>query len=330
MPHRAPLKLGALVLIIVAASVVLGAASTWVNETPVGSPTYGITFSTLYAEQLGLHYQEAYTALVEELGVRQVRIPIYWSEIEHEQGVYDWTAMDWMVAFSESHEVTLTPVVGVKVPRWPECFVPDWAETFTDQYLHQEALVFIEQAVNRYKDSEAVERFQVENEPVYPYGICPELTHEQFQERVDLVRSLSDQPIQVTVSGEVGPWLDAAQAADVLGLSLYRQTWNDAFGYFVYPLSPEYYYLRISLIDPSVEQVIISELQAEPWFPEPIESQEFIDWYKNFTVEDFARNIAFVEETGVGEAYLWGAEWWYVLSQHGDPRLWDFALKLFN
>jgi hypothetical protein len=330
MSYHPPIKIGAFVLILIAMSIIFTMASDWVNETPTVSPEFGITFSTHYAKQLGLDYQKTYKALIEELEIQHVRIPVYWSEIEREQGWQDWGAIDWLMTYSEEHNVQVTLVVGIKVPRWPECFVPDWAEKLNTNSLHQEALRFIELTVNRYKDFQSVVGFQVENEPFFPYGICPDLTAEQFQERVDLVRSLVDQPVQVTVSGEVGPWLDAAQSADILGISLYRQTWNDIFGYFIYPLSPEFYYVRIGLIGPSVEKVIISELQAEPWFPEAIENREPIEWYEYFTADTFEQNINFVKKTGVKEAYLWGAEWWYFLRENGEPRLWDYASTLFK
>ncbi|MFA4845921.1 MAG: hypothetical protein WC654_05160, partial [Patescibacteria group bacterium] len=217
-----------------------------------------------------------------------------------------------------------------KVPRWPECFVPDWAEGFDADRQQQAVLSFIEEAVTRYKSSLAIVRWQVENEPFFPYGECPLITTAQFNERVELVRSLDSRPILVTVSGEIGPWLDSAQAADVLGISMYRQTWNDFYGYFVYPISPEFYYVRTALVRDEVDSVIVSELQAEPWFSAPIASRPLTDWYPNFTSEMFENNIRFAQEAGLPEVYLWGAEWWVALREAGDDRLWNVAQEIFD
>jgi len=153
---------------------------------------------------------------------------------------------------------------------------------------------------------------------------------EAFKQRVELVRSLDTRPVQVTVSGEIGPWLESAQAADVLGVSMYRQTYNDLFGYFMYPISPAYYYARTKTVGGYVDQVIVSELQAEPWFSEPIESRELGDWYDYFTVEMFEENISFAQDAGIGEVSFWGVEWWMAIRNAGDSRLWEKAGEVFR
>ncbi len=291
---------------------------------------YGVTFSTHYAQQLGLDPLQAYQQLVEELGVQHVRLPVYWSAIEHDPGQYDWKLIDQLIEYSAQHTIALTLVVGAKVPRWPECYIPDWAEGLDSSTQQRAVLAWIETVVKRYQDQTSVVRWQVENEPFFPFGICPDMTKTQFQERVDLVRRLDPaRPIQLTVSGESVSWFPETSSADILGFSLYRLTWNDAFGYFLYPLTPEFYYARARLVQEQVSRVIISELQAEPWFSEPMETRSLDRWYQAFDAEMFRRNIQFVEHVHVGEVYLWGAEWWLYLKQQGDPRLWNVALDLF-
>ncbi|MBI2475213.1 beta-galactosidase [Candidatus Uhrbacteria bacterium] len=301
---------------------------TKLDRTPT---RFGITFSSVYTKQLGLDVQETYGALIEELGVRVVRLPVYWSEIEKAQNQFDWEELDSLISYSEDHNVKLTLVVGTKVPRWPECYIPDWAETFDKDKQQSLALKMIEAVVNRYIDSSAIERWQVENEPFFPFGQCSQITLPQFQERVDLVRSLDPtRPIQITVSGELASWENEGRAADILGISMYRLTWNNLFGYFMYPLTPEYYYIRAQLAQRFVNRVIVTELQAEPWFPEPIKSRSLSQWYNAFDEDMFRNNLEFVESAKLSEVYLWGAEWWYLLKQNGDDRLWNVAEEVLG
>ncbi len=308
---------------------VFTSAFVWLNTREIIEPAFGITFSSLYARELGFAPEEMYAAMTDELGVKSVRLPIYWSQVEALQGVYQWEIPDRLVEMSQDRGVALTVVVGMKVPRWPECHMPTWAQVLAPEAAHEATLAFIRETVDRYADSSAIIRWQVENEPFFPYGECPTITPSQVQERVALVRELDDRPVQVTVSGELGSWLESARMADVLGISMYRQTWNDLFGYFVYPLTPEFYYLRASLVQGEVARVVVSELQAEPWFPEPRESRPVQEWYDAFTVEMLRERVDFARETGLSEAYLWGAEWWYALRQAGDDRLWEAAREIF-
>lgn len=325
-PHRLQLTIGLFAVFICTMIVFAWMVVRIFSVTEWSQTRYGVTFSTRYALQLGLDPMETYRGLVEDLGIRAVRLPVYWSDVERSSGVYDWWLLDQLVEYSAQMGVELTMVVGVKVPRWPECYVPDWAEGLDAQKRQQTVLRMIETTVNRYKKAQAVVRWQVENEPFFPYGECPHLTREEFRERVDLVRRLDPaRPIQITVSGELGSWKTEADAADVLGISLYRLTWNDLFGYFVYPLSPAYYYSRAQFVSQDVDRVIVSELQAEPWFPEPIERRELLIWYQLFDADMLRANFEFVEQTHLPEVYLWGAEWWYLLKKNNNDRLWQTA-----
>ncbi len=291
---------------------------------------FGVTYSTTYASSLGLDVKQSYLNLIEKLGVRFVRLPVYWSDIEPKQDTFEWSQLDDLVRYSEAHDVKLTLVVGSKVPRWPECYVPDWAEKLTEEGQQKETLQMIQSVVDRYKTSSAVERWQVENEPFFPFGICKQMRKEDFLEQIDLVRRLDERPIQLTAGGEVEPWRSVAENADIFGISLYRKTWNKTVGYFEYPLTPEFYAFRASLLSDLNKKVIVSELQAEPWFSESITQKPLEYWYQAFSEKDFQDHIRFARELHFDEAYLWGAEWWEYMRIHGDDRLWNVAVDLFS
>ena len=69
------------------------------------APAYGVTFSTLYAQELGLDWKAAYLATLDDLGIRHFRIPVYWRAEEKTQGVYDWSDVDWMLEEAAKREL---------------------------------------------------------------------------------------------------------------------------------------------------------------------------------------------------------------------------------
>lgn len=302
----------------------------FLGNQPVERQRLGVTFSTSYARQLGLDPRETFTALLDEVGVRQFRIPVYWSDVQPTEGEYRWDDIDWMMDEAAERGAEVTLAVGYKVPRWPECYIPDWAETGGYPFDREKLLVYLQAAVERYRDAPALARWQVENEPYLAYGICPEAEEADIAREVSLVRSLDDRPVVMTVSGELQRWGPTAIQSDILGISIYRITWDKLIGYFRYPLPADFYRFRARLVGASTDTVVISELQAEPWFPEAIQNRAPSEWAKEFTAEDLRENVTFAAETGIEEADLWGAEWWYFLSKNSEPELWEEAKELFG
>jgi len=323
--------------VILFAAVLIGAFFVvgllgWVRGHDQENPQeLGVTFSIVFAEELGLDWQETFVALLDEVGVRKFRIPVYWDRLERQQGSYDWWELDRILYEASQREgVEITLAVGRKVPRWPECFIPDWVADLSGSDQEQAVLDEIWQIVSHVGNHPSVVRWQVENEPFLAFGEgCPAHTQDLLQREIDLVRSLDDRPIQLTVSGEQEPWLDAAARADVLGVSMYRLVWSDLIGFSLYPLGPEYYRVKAEAAKLLSDQVIVSELQAEPWFFKPIEDFSIEQQYQAFNVEALQNNVDFSAQTGLSESYLWGAEWWYYMKANGDGRHWEAIIQLF-
>ncbi|MFH1142493.1 MAG: hypothetical protein ABIH67_00825 [Candidatus Uhrbacteria bacterium] len=291
----------------------------------------GVTFSVAYAEELGLNPGDVFIGLLDEVGVRKFRFPVYWDRIEIARGQYDWGELDWYLwQASMRDDVEITLAIGQKVPRWPECWLPDWFGQISESGQAQAVLEMISAVVSHIGSNPVVVRWQVENEPFLAFGEgCPAITSERLNQEIDLVRSLDDRPIQLTASGEQEPWLDMAVRADVLGVSMYRLVYDQIAGFAFYPLSPEYYRTKAGAAELLADQVIVSELQAEPWFYKPIEEFSLEEQYQSFDVQAFQDNVKFSEQTGLDESYLWGAEWWYFMKQAGDDRHWEAAKELF-
>lgn len=118
-------KILKIILIITVLLIVL--AAVFVSRVPISQPkAFGTTFSSFYAELFGLDWQKAYTAIFEDLGIKKVRLPAYWNEIEKSENEYDFSRLDWQIKEAEKHNAEIILAVGLKLPRWTECHEPDW------------------------------------------------------------------------------------------------------------------------------------------------------------------------------------------------------------
>ncbi len=296
--------------------------------------SYGVTFSRKYAQDLGLDWQETYLSLLDDLGVRKMRIVAYWDLVEAESGSYDFDGLDWKIEEAEKRNIEIVPVVGIKVPRWPECHIPLWAEDIGKEKQQEKILKMIEAVVSRYKNSPAIVRWQVENEPFLDFGECPWYDKSFLLKEIELVRTLDpDTPIIITESGELSSWFSGAKLGDIVGVTMYRRTWWHRAGgfYFKYPVTPVHYYRKAELVRKIFnKEVVCVELQAEPWGPSPTYVLSLEEQERSMNLEMFKENIEFAEKTGISEFYLWGSEWWYWMKkEHNRPEFWEEARKLF-
>lgn len=312
-------------------------ASSMVGKAPqVDDISWGVTFSQKYARDLGLDWQEAYLAMFDDLGVKRVRIPIYWDFVEGEEEEYYFGEVDWMFEQALKREVEIIPVVGIRVPRWPECHLPEWAEELEKVEQQERILKLIEKIVLRYRDNDYITYWQVENEPfLVLFGECPWSDKNFLKEEVELVRKLDpDTPILISESGELSTWFQGAQIADTVGTSLYRQTWWHAVGggYIWVPVTPVHYYRKSQVIDRLFQtDVICTELQAEPWGPAPTFIISLEEQEKSMDIDRFKDNIEYAKRTGLSTFYFWGVEWWYWMKTvHGQDEFWEEARKVFE
>ncbi len=297
--------------------------------------SWGVTFSQKYAEDLGFDWREVYLALIDDLGAKKIRIAFHWDTFEPERGQYNYDDLDWKIRIAEERGVKVIPVIGIKVPRWPECHIPLWAEEIGKEAQQERVLKKIEKIVVRYRESEAILSWQVENEPFLKFGNCPWYDKSFLFKEIDLVRSLDPEtPILITESGEQSTWFPAARIADIVGTTMYRRTWwHSAGGFYAeYPIPAVQYYRKAWLIDLIFgKEVICVELQAEPWGPAPTYVISLEEQEKTMTPEIFKGDIEYAKNTGLSTFYFWGAEWWYWMKEkHNQPEYWQEAQKLFQ
>lgn len=296
--------------------------------------TYGVSFSPNQARGLGLDPHNTYLKILDDLGVKHLRVSAPWKDIELTPKTYNFSEVDFMLQEAEKRRLKVIIVLGLKQPRWPECQAPAWAHDLPVEKRQQYILRLIKEVVLRYKDNPAVWAWQVENEPLFPFGDkCDAIERNFLKTEVSLVRVLDDRPVIVTDSGELRPWRTPMRLSDIFGTTLYRTVYSEIFGYIYWPLPPAFYNIKSTLarqfFAPKNTRTIIIELQAEPWSPLSLSKTPLKQQLQLFSLKNLKDNIEFGKRTGFDEIYLWGAEWWYFMQRNGHPEYLEAVKKIF-
>lgn len=338
MPKFLKVILIFLALIILAAAIVV--AYFFVGKAQVQSDiTWGVDFSQSHAEYLKLNWKEAYLAIIDDLGVKDIKLHTNWSWIEIKKDNYFFDDVDWQIKQAEEKDVKIIYVVGAKTGHWPECHIPDWAANLSKEEQQAQILKYVKEVVSRYKDSKAVAYWQIENEPLFPFGECPSWYYKDkdfLKKEVALVRSLDPgKQIIISDSGEQSMWFGVAQVGDIVGITMYRSVWTNvgnllSFG-IDYFFSPVTYARKADIIKMFFDKkVICIELQAEPWVGEPLMEASLPSQLVSMNLERFKKNVEYAKETGLDRFYFWGVEWWYQMkTQYDRPEIWNEAKTLF-
>jgi len=312
---------------------------------PAEKIIFGINFSQKQAFYFGLDWKEVYLALLDDLKVKNIKLATYWDLIENKKDEFNFEDLDWQISEAQKRNVKILLVIGMKSPRWPECHLPEWAKNLKKEEQQKEILELIEAIVLRYRDSPAIEIWQIENEPFFPFGQCPWVDKNFLKKEVELVKSLDKRSILISDSGEGSFWIQAAKYGDLVGTTMYKRVYfypNPIYRFFPkfprsgfyihYPFPSVFYYRKMKLIEFLFQKkVICIELQAEPWGPKLIWDLPLKEQEKTMNLEKFKYNIEFAKKTGISKFYLWGGEWWYWLKEKQDrPEIWEEAKKLFK
>lgn len=296
---------------------------------------FGVTFSHKKAEELGLDWKAVYQHMLKDLQVERIRIAAYWNEVEPKRNEYDWEKIDWQLEQARKHDVEVILAVGKRLPRWPECHFPGWTREEDRPQWEPALLEYIEKTINRYKDTDNIAAWQVENEPFLSshFGECPKLNTELLDREISLVKELDSRPVVVTDSGELSLWFPAARRADIFGTTMYKNTYSEKLeSYVSYPIGPGFFHFKRNiaklLADP--DQWIVIELQGEPWGPEPYHKISEAERRRTMDMEKFREIRELARLSGFKEIYLWGVEYWYwEKEKNGEPQYWEEAKKLF-
>ncbi len=291
---------------------------------------FGATFIPSYARYFDLEPESTLQAMIDDLNIRHYRIVSYWDEIEKTPGTYDFTELDWQFKKIQDAGGTVSLAIGLRQPRWPECHMPKWAEKQTKDQWYPQLKTFIGKVVERYKDHPSLQTYQLENEYfLKAFGICPDHSRDRLVDEFNYVKRLdTNTPVIVTRSNNALGWPIYAPIPDISGVSIYKRVWDKTITkrYFEYPF-PAWFYAFLAGGTKIItgKDLIVHELQAEPWGPNKgIKEISIEEQNKSLSPERLRDRIRYGKATGMREIDLWGVEMWYwrKVKLH-DDSLWE-------
>ncbi|OGE38338.1 hypothetical protein A3B45_00770 [Candidatus Daviesbacteria bacterium RIFCSPLOWO2_01_FULL_39_12] len=252
----------------------------------------GFTFSTFQCQELNMDSQQTKNSLETLclLDFDTVRICSYWDRID--QGSYlDFTELDWQLEMAEKYGKEVILTVGIKSPRQPEFFFPDWilekypqvenkanpVEIFPE--VGEFALDYIQETVMHTRDYPAISYYQVGNESLNQIN-AKSLSLSFVKRELTLVRSLKKMGQKTLLSNALTDPSKDIKVDEILNLR------PDAFGTNAYYGVPnEYGGIPIpiptyrNIFSDNVEmlarwhnrlqalkiEAFATEAQAEPW-----------------------------------------------------------------
>lgn len=194
------------------------------------------------------------------------------------------------------------------------------------------------QVVNRYKNSPALDTYQIENEFFLKgFGICTNFDRARLVSEYNLVKRLDPKhPLIVNRSNNgIGIPLGAPKP-DSYGISIYKRVWDASLShrYLEYPF-PAWYYGFIAGTQKLHDgrDMVIHEMQAEAWAPngKQVPDTSLAEQNKSLNAKRLKDRFSFAHATGMRSVDMWGAEYWYYRQQvlH-DPSLWQVAQQEFS
>jgi hypothetical protein len=293
----------------------------------------GASFVPDYAESFGLDPKDTLNAMLSDLKLKQVRLVSYWQDIEPTPGHYDFSKLDWQFALANKYHAEVSLSIGLRQPRWPECHSPGWVniDPNNQSAWRPQLNKFIEAVIKHYQNNPALQDYELENEYFLKvFGQCTDFSRSRLVDEYNLVKAMDTvHPVIVSRSDNwVGIPL-GQPTPDQFAISVYKRVWDATIThrYFEYPL-PAWFYAALAGEEEIVsgKDMIIHELQTEPWTPNGLEITQISvkEMYKSMDPQRLRDRINYGEATGMRTIDLWGAEWWYYMKvkQH-DPAIWN-------
>ena len=260
-----------------------------------------------------------------DMGFRRLRLMSYWNIHEKTKGSYDFTELDKQVALLSKSGCRATLAIGMRQPRWPETHVPDWTKGMKSTAVEEAYMKFHVAIIERYRDNPVIESWQLENEFwLRSFGVSFDFSRVRLKREFATIRALDPhKPIIMSVA-HFGSLPLRGPKPDIYATSMYRVIYqHDSKTYSITKIPPWQYRIKrwaIRLL--RKRDLIVHELQAEPWGPKANWEMSKQEQFKSIDARQVQEAVVYARASGIAYIDMWGAEWWYWRkTHHKDPEL---------
>ena len=323
--------IGLMTIVMIWVGGMYGVARWYIASHSHEQMQLGTTFIPSYAKYFGVDPQETLRAIIYDLGIRHIRLVSYWEDIEKTPGNYDFSELDWQMKLAEQSNTKVSLSLGLRQPRWPECHIPDWAKNEPASQWAPQLQTLMGKVIERYKDSPSLQTYQLENEFfLKAFGECTNFDRDRLISELNFVRQQDPKhPVIIARSNNAVGLPIGKPTPDQFGVAVYKRVWDKTIThrYFEYPF-PAWFYAGLAGWGQILtgKDMIIHELQAEPWMPDgfDLKTSSIAEQDKSMDAKRLHSRIEYGRATGMKTVDLWGAEWWYwrKASLH-DDSLWN-------
>lgn len=272
----------------------------------------GTTFSTNHCEYIKLDYQDSFKQIL-DLKFDFIRIGTYWSIIESSKEDIELDSLMYMLDLCENNGQDVVLTIGMKAPRWPEFYIPKWAQ----DNLEQNVLDFNLKILQFIKNYTCIKYLQIENEPLDP--TWPDnnfVPVNLLYKEIEQAKSFNYDVIVNFWGNELTKrnlYPLVINYTDIIGIDIY---YNQNIGPNKYtgPLDSDPKLKK--LITKITKPIWIMELQAEPWEVDVFYAKDIPP--KSINPKLLEKNYDRAIKLGVKAIFFWGCEFWLWQKAKGD------------
>jgi Beta-galactosidase len=301
------------------------------NTDPIniGNVKIGTTYSYREIEYLKLDKDKSLETLF-NLKFDYIRLGLYWNDIQPQKGEFDFTKIEQILSKFQEHNQNVVLSIGLKAPRWPEFYFPNWlidsSIIDTKSYL----LEYIDKAIHALNKYTCIKYYQVENEPLDPSGPNNlSIPLSLLEDEIILVKSIDSKETIVNFWGndfiKRNLYPKVTDKVEIIGIDLYYNT--PFLGHFY--IGPKDKDSKLAGIFNKLNKDLwITELQAEPW--ERNGDNKYTSKALSINSSILKRNIKNALTIHPKVILLWGYEYWLWMSAHGDNSLIKTVESIIN